>query len=109
MEVTQEYNVRKEQSLERQLPLQVDDLLAIAMQEIAPFFFGHNAEADVCDLLLELEKLEEITRFVDKKNAQRICLYLASCVSYEQFPENVTILKVRKMQEMRFALFLLFG
>jgi 26S proteasome regulatory subunit N1 len=44
--------------------------------EIAPFFLKHNAEADACDLLLELEMLSLLPSLVDKDNYQRVCLYI---------------------------------
>lgn len=36
----------------------------------------HNAEADACDLLMEIEQLDLIETFVDKDTFPRVCLYL---------------------------------
>ena len=44
--------------------------------EIVPFFLKHNAEADACDLLLELEMIHRLAEFVDKDTYQRVCLYI---------------------------------
>jgi 26S proteasome regulatory subunit N1 len=44
--------------------------------ELAPFFLKHNAEADACDLLLELELLNHLPSLVDKENYKRVCLYI---------------------------------
>lgn len=50
-------------------------LLVLAL-ELVPFFMKHNAEADACDLLLELESLELLPKFVDKDTYKRVCLYI---------------------------------
>ncbi len=44
--------------------------------EIVPFFMKHNAEADACDLLIELELLDRLPDLVDKDTYQRVCLYI---------------------------------
>jgi 26S proteasome regulatory subunit N1 len=44
--------------------------------EIVPFFLKHNAEADACDLLLELEIIHKLVDFVDKETYERVCLYI---------------------------------
>lgn len=62
--------------------------------ELVPFFLSHNAEADACDLLMETEQLESIIGLVDKSNYSRISLYLASCVSFEAFPQNKKTLEI---------------
>lgn len=50
-------------------------LLALT-NEIIPFLMRHNAEADACDLLMEIEQLDLIETFVDKDTHPRVCLYL---------------------------------
>lgn len=69
MEIGQEYleRIEKEES--------TDDLLKLAM-DIVPFFLSHNAEADACDLLMELEKIDLIIPLVDHNTFGRVCLYL---------------------------------
>ena len=37
---------------------------------------SHNAEADACDLLIELEALDTLPGFVDKNTFERVCLYI---------------------------------
>jgi 26S proteasome regulatory subunit N1 len=44
--------------------------------DIIPFLMRHNAEADACDLLMEIEQLDLIETFVDKDTFARVCLYL---------------------------------
>ena len=52
------------------------DFVTSMALEIVPFFLKHNAEADACDLLLELEMIHRLTEFVDKDTYQRVCLYI---------------------------------
>ncbi len=52
-----------------------DYILKLAL-ELVPFCLKHNAEADACDLLLELEQVSRLTEFVDKDNYERVCLYI---------------------------------
>eukprot|EP00050_Salpingoeca_kvevrii_P004135 m.243554 g.243554 ORF g.243554 m.243554 type:complete len:831 (-) comp10951_c0_seq1:89-2581(-) len=73
-------------------PKSTDDLEALAMK-ILPFFMAHNAEADACDLVMEIERLEALDQFVDDKAHQRVCLYLLSCVPYVPDPENTNLLR----------------
>ncbi|KAI9015987.1 armadillo-type protein [Hyaloraphidium curvatum] len=85
-----------------------EHLLKLAM-DIVPFFLSHNAEADACDLLLELEALDKLPQFVDKNTYERVCLYIVSCVNYVAPPDDVLILKTahaiyRKMEQYPQAL-----
>eukprot|EP00128_Syssomonas_multiformis_P017422 Colp12_sorted_trinity150504_noHs@33728 len=70
----------------------VEDLLALA-KEIVPYNMKHNAEAEACDLLMEIERLDLLEQFVDKEAYQRVCLYLVSCVPYVAEPEDSALLK----------------
>ena len=62
--------------------------------ELIPFFMKHNGEADACDLLIELEALQQICKFVDANNYNRVCTYILGCVMYVTPPDDVVILKV---------------
>jgi len=68
-EIIQEYNARMETEQD------TSDLKQLAL-EIVPFFMSHNAEADACDLLLEIESLDELVQYVDKNTYERVCLYI---------------------------------
>ena len=46
--------------------------------ELLPFFLAHNADADACDLAVEVEILPQLTALVDARNYERITLYLSS-------------------------------
>ncbi|TPX37187.1 hypothetical protein SmJEL517_g01072 [Synchytrium microbalum] len=86
---------------EKELP--TDDIHKLAM-EITPFFLKHNAEADACDLLVEMESLDVLPTLVDKDTYQRVCLYILSCVPYVSPPDDMAILKTaheiyRKMEQ----------
>ena len=71
-----------------------DELLPIIMQQITPFFFKHNAEAEAIDLLMEVGRLEELIEHVDKTNCDRICGYLGSLAMYVPEPEDSMVLTV---------------
>lgn len=85
------------------------------VKQIIPYNMEHNAEADACDLLMEIERLDLLEDYVDESAYPRVCLYLQSCVPYVPEPENITILEValslsrkfeRHTQALRLALML---
>lgn len=43
---------------------------------IVPYHMDHNAEAEACDLLMEIEKLDLLKNYVDENAYPRVCLYL---------------------------------
>jgi len=71
--------------------------------EIVPFNMAHNAEAEACDLLMEIEKLDQLDKFIDKDVFQRVCLYLVSCVNYVPEPEDSELLKTACRIYRKFA------
>jgi 26S proteasome regulatory subunit N1 len=50
-------------------------LVALARQ-IVVFNMAHNAEAEACDLLMEIEHLDLLEKYVDESAYPRVCLYL---------------------------------
>ncbi|ORX53624.1 26S proteasome regulatory complex, non-ATPase subcomplex, Rpn1 subunit [Hesseltinella vesiculosa] len=70
---------------------QTDDLMHLAKQ-IVPFFLKHNGEADAVDLVLELEAVDQLPRFVDKNTYERVCLYMVSCVNLLAPPDDLAFL-----------------
>lgn len=50
-------------------------LIQLARQ-IVPYNMAHNAEAEACDLLMEIERLDLLEEYVDENIYQRVCLYL---------------------------------
>jgi len=62
---------------------------------IVPYHMKHNAEAEACDLLMEMEQLDMLTAedYVDEDAYERVCLYLTSCVPYVPEPENSNLLR----------------
>eukprot|EP00730_Choanoeca_flexa_P015053 TRINITY_DN6813_c0_g1_i1.p1 TRINITY_DN6813_c0_g1~~TRINITY_DN6813_c0_g1_i1.p1 ORF type:complete len:889 (+),score=302.50 TRINITY_DN6813_c0_g1_i1:154-2820(+) len=87
-EIAQEFQSRQADSEEPQ----VDDLFQLAA-EIVPYCLSHNAEADACDLLMEIERMDMLEGEVDEDGHQRVCLYLLSCVPYVAEPEDSILLK----------------
>lgn len=53
-----------------------EGLLKLA-EDIVPFYMKHNAEAEACDLLMEIDKLDILLKYVEKETYQRVCLYLS--------------------------------
>jgi len=84
--VAQEFTIRAEKEEA------VGELLAL-MEQIVPFCMSHNAEADACDLLMEMEMVDKLVSYVDENNYERVCLYLVSCVNYVPEPEDQNILQ----------------
>jgi 26S proteasome regulatory subunit N1 len=85
------------------------------IQMIIPYNMAHNAEAEACDLLMEVERLDLLEQYVDESAYPRVCLYLQSCVPYVPDPENINLLKCalnlskkfnQHTQAMRLALML---
>ncbi|KAJ3139770.1 proteasome regulatory particle base subunit [Physocladia obscura] len=112
-ELTLEYNARSENggdaeaeaaSAKLAIPqIPTADLIKLAL-EIVPFFLKHNAEADACDLLLELESLDKLSEYIDKDTYTRVCGYIFSMVPYVAPPDDISILKTvrtiyRKQEE----------
>lgn len=63
------------------------------VKQIVPYNMNHNAEAEACDLLIEIERLDLLEEYVDRGAYDRVCLYLQGCVPYVPDPENVNLLK----------------
>ena len=70
------------------------DVLLDLAREMIPFFIKHHAEADACDLALELELLEDVAKGVDESNLDRVCLYLTSCAEYVPAPDDIKALNL---------------
>lgn len=69
------------------------DKLILLTKQIVPYNMAHNAEAEACDLLMEIERLDLLEQYVDENIYPRVCLYLTSCVPYVADPENTTLLQ----------------
>ena len=64
-----------ELTFEPSMVITKEDLISLA-REIVVLFMAHNAEADACDLLMEIENVELLVEYVVKDTFQRVCLYL---------------------------------
>lgn len=51
-------------------------LLTSLAKEIIPYHMSHNAEAEACDLMMEIELLDLAMEYVDEQAYPRVCLYL---------------------------------
>ena len=61
------------------------DRLLKLIHDIVPYLMGHNAEAEACDALMEIERLEDLDQYVDDTAFARVCLYLMRCVLLLKF------------------------
>ncbi|WFD34708.1 proteasome regulatory particle base subunit [Malassezia cuniculi] len=85
-EIGDEYNARSENDEE------TDDLLGLALQ-VVEFSMAHHGEIDAVDLLLELEAVDQLPRFVEKDTYERVCIYLLSCVNLLVPPDDILFLR----------------
>jgi len=58
------------------------------IDEIIPYLMQHNAEAEACDALMEMDLLSHLHKHVTEDVYKRVCLYLTSCIPYVPEPEN---------------------
>jgi 26S proteasome regulatory subunit N1 len=63
------------------------------VRQIIPYNMAHNAEAEACDLLMEIERLDLLEEYVDESAYPRVCLYLQSCYPFMADPDNNNLLK----------------
>lgn len=55
---------------------ELKEKLILLARQIVPYNIAHNAEAEACDLLMEIERLDLLEQYVDENIYQRVCLYL---------------------------------
>lgn len=70
MEVGKEFSRRIQEDI-----TEIQDLLEI-VQILVPYFVQHNAEAEAVDLLLEVERIEDVVEYLDQDTFSRVCLYI---------------------------------
>ena len=86
LEIGQEYQNRLTDDKDFQ------DLIDLALS-LVPYFLSHNAEADAVDLLSELERIDQIPKFLDENTYPRVCLYMVSMVNLLTYPEDHQFLR----------------
>ena len=47
------------------------------VMELVKYCLDHHAEAEACDLLMEIENVELLLDYVTEDNHNRVCLYLS--------------------------------
>lgn len=47
------------------------------VKELVKYCLDHHAEAEACDLLMEIERVELLLDYVTEDNHHRVCLYLS--------------------------------
>lgn len=68
-----------ETCIEKGLPT---DQIHQLVDQIIPEFINHNEEPEAVDLLLEVERLQDLAKFTSANNFDRVCIYLLSCAPY---------------------------
>jgi len=86
-EVVNEYN-----AVEEETDGKVKSQMVELAKMIVPSQMKHHAEAEACDLLMEVEQLGNLQQYVDESAYNRVCLYLVSCVPFVPEPENTNLL-----------------
>nr|KAG5694635.1 hypothetical protein BaRGS_014730 [Batillaria attramentaria] len=84
-QVAQEWQETTEKDVEKRKQL------TKMAEEIIPYHMNHNAEAEACDLMMEIDRLDLAQVYVDEQAYPRVCLYLTSCVPYVPDPENTAL------------------
>jgi len=99
----QEYEIRVENNEPN------DELLAI-VDKIVPYFVKNNAEHDAIDLLLIVDKSEDIKAYVSAQNFSKVYMYLSAVCGYSSDQDElVKILTIMydislKLEEYTIAL-----
>ena len=52
------------------------------VKELVKYCLDHHAEAEACDLLMEIENVELLLDYVTEDNHNRVCLYLSRYQSW---------------------------
>lgn len=68
------------------------EILMKMVENIVPYLMSHNAEAEACDCLMDINHLELIERYVSDSTYSRVCLYLTRCYDFVPEPEDKTIM-----------------
>jgi len=88
-------------TIEPVISISKEELLILA-KDIVAFYMTHNAEADACDLVMEIERVDLLLDTVEKETYQRVCLYLLGCVAYVPEPEDTILLKTAYKLYLKF-------
>uniref|UniRef100_A0A6I8RHK2 26S proteasome non-ATPase regulatory subunit 2 n=1 Tax=Xenopus tropicalis TaxID=8364 RepID=A0A6I8RHK2_XENTR len=56
------------------------DTLLTLVKEIVPYNMAHNAEHEACDLLMEIEQMDMLEKYIDDNAYAKVCLYLTRVV-----------------------------
>ncbi|VDP19166.1 unnamed protein product [Soboliphyme baturini] len=91
-EIADEWKIFDEAEISNEKPDSKPKQILAIVEDIVPYYLSHNGEAEACDLIMELERLEMLHRFVDEETYGRVCLYILSCIPFVPDPENTELL-----------------
>ncbi|KAJ8936002.1 hypothetical protein NQ318_009682, partial [Aromia moschata] len=77
-------------------------MLMPLVNDIIHFNCNHHAEIQACDLLMEIDMLQMLPKYMAKNTYQRMCMYLSSCSKYVDEMERSKIMKLTCEQYLRF-------
>ena len=87
-DISTEYNSRLDKA-------ESTDELINLVKEMVPFLIEKHCENDAIDLLIEVERLNDMLEFVNENNYKKICLYLISISKYaadtEEFRDTLEL------------------
>lgn len=84
---------------------QTSSLLMPLIRDIMDFNCHHHAEIQGCDLLMEIDQLDLLPKYISEETYERMCLYLTSCTKYVDVLEANKIMKLVAEQYMKFEIF----
>uniref|UniRef100_A0AAR5QB63 26S proteasome non-ATPase regulatory subunit 2 n=3 Tax=Dendroctonus ponderosae TaxID=77166 RepID=A0AAR5QB63_DENPD len=81
----------------------VDKMMMPLIVDVIDFNCHHNGEIQACDLLMEIDQLALLPKFISQTTYQRMCFYLFSCAKYVDDADRQTIMKVVYGQYLKFG------
>ncbi|XP_066137473.1 26S proteasome non-ATPase regulatory subunit 2-like [Euwallacea fornicatus] len=79
-----------------------DKMLIPLINDIIHFNCSHHAEIQACDLLMEIDQLELLPKYIAHNTYQRMCYYLMSCSKYVDETEREKLMRMIYYQYLKF-------
>ncbi|XP_066261764.1 26S proteasome non-ATPase regulatory subunit 2-like [Euwallacea similis] len=79
-----------------------DRILMPLINDIIHFNCNHHAEIQACDLLMEIDQLALLPKYIGQNSYQRMCYYLMSCSKYVDEIEREKLMKLIYYQYLKF-------
>ncbi|XP_076259804.1 26S proteasome non-ATPase regulatory subunit 2-like [Rhynchophorus ferrugineus] len=79
-----------------------DKILMPLIHDIIEFNCTHHAEIQACDLLMEIDQLSLLPKYIAPNNYKRMCYYLVSCTKYVDEAERSKIMNIAFEQYLKY-------